>query len=94
MKRLESASKMDPLAHTSIVQLYRFYEGECHYCKAPNAKNISYGMNSDRMTVEDFQLLLDRGWARCGKWIYLPKNHKACCPMFAVRNLTQSLFSQ
>lgn len=83
-RRLESSSGFSPY-QGSIVQLYREYEGECHYCKVPGSKNIAYGMNSDQITVYDFQFLFDRGWARCGKWIYLPANHKLCCPTYTIR---------
>lgn len=68
----------------SVVQLFREYETECHYCKKPDAKSVSYGMNSEQMTVDDFQFLLERGWARCGKWVYLPTNRVACCPTYTV----------
>lgn len=76
----------------SVVQLYREYEGECHYCKQQGAKSIAYGMNSDQMTVDDFQFLLERGWARCGKWIYLPSNHKVCCPTYTVNKPKKKVF--
>jgi len=85
-KRLKQRSNPSFLpSKNTVVQLYQEYEGECHYCKQPGAKSVAYGMNSDQMTVMDFQNLIESGWARCGKWIYLPSNHKVCCPTYAIR---------
>lgn len=38
------------------------------------------GMEAQKMTVGDYQALLDRGWRRSGTWLYIPSNKKAeCC---------------
>ena len=47
-------------------------------------------MNAEQLTVSDFQFLFDRGWARCGKWLYLPANYKLCCPTYTVSSTPQA----
>lgn len=68
----------------SLVELYRENEGQCYYCRKNPLGNAAYGINSTKMQVEIFQELLDRGWARSGNYIYLPSNHRNCCPTYAV----------
>lgn len=37
------------------------------------------------MTAEDFGLLLQMGWCRCGSLIYRPDPNVRCCPQFSMR---------
>lgn len=43
------------------------------------------GMWAHRMTVEDYQALIDRGWRRSGHYCYKPTNHRTCCPQYTIR---------
>lgn len=56
---------------------------KCGYCKSPDT-NISQGMWTHLLTVDDYQDLLDRGWRRSGKYCYKPAMSKTCCPMYAI----------
>ena len=48
---------------------------------------ISQGMFVKRMTVEDYQDLLDRGWRRSGRYVYKPLMEATCCPLYTIRCL-------
>ena len=39
--------------------------GPCGYCKGNEA--VSQGMFIDKLTIEDYQDLLDQGWRRSGR---------------------------
>lgn len=41
-------------------------------------------MQSYRLTVSDYQKLLDRGWRRSGKYCYYPINKTTCCPNYSI----------
>jgi len=55
----------------------------CGYCGGRGS--ISQGMWADRMTVRDYQDLLDRGWRRSGRYVYKPCMEITCCPLYTIR---------
>ncbi|KAK3264537.1 hypothetical protein CYMTET_26733 [Cymbomonas tetramitiformis] len=69
----------------SIVQDHGEYAAPCGYCKSSGDTNIAHGMWAHRLTVEDYQALIDRGWRRSGTWIYKPNLQRTCCPPFTIR---------
>ncbi|XP_073775238.1 arginyl-tRNA--protein transferase 1 isoform X12 [Danio rerio] len=69
----------------SIVEYFGGDDGyRCGYCKHENG-NLSHGMWSHNMTVQDYQDLIDRGWRRSGKYVYKPIMNKTCCPQYTIR---------
>ena len=72
---------------TSIVQY--FYEPggakghDCGYCSGKDS-SISNGMWLHELSCADYQVLLDCGWRRCGKYSYKPIMNKTCCPLYAI----------
>lgn len=40
------------------------------YCKPTNKTSVSYGLLAKRLTCEDYQELIDRGWRRSGTFVY------------------------
>ncbi|XP_062511541.1 arginyl-tRNA--protein transferase 1-like [Corticium candelabrum] len=56
----------------------------CGYCKNPNG-SFSRGMWAHRMTCQDYEDLIDRGWRRSGKYVYKPTMKKSCCPPYTIR---------
>ena len=42
----------------------------CGYCKSCGDTSVSHGFTAHRLTVEDYQALVDRGWRRSGRWLY------------------------
>ncbi|KAF8082578.1 hypothetical protein N665_0819s0017 [Sinapis alba] len=57
----------------------------CGYCKSPTRSSISHGLWTERLTVNDYQALLDRGWRRSGCYLYKPEMAKTCCPSYTIR---------
>ncbi|CAH8339375.1 unnamed protein product [Eruca vesicaria subsp. sativa] len=57
----------------------------CGYCKSPTGSSISHGLWTERLTVYDYQALLDRGWRRSGCYVYKPEMAKTCCPSYTIR---------
>lgn len=53
----------------------------CGYCKGkkPNPGSCSWGLSSNKMSVDDYQKLMDRGWRRCGAYYYKYDFEKSCC---------------
>lgn len=56
----------------------------CGYCKSPNT-NFTEGVWALRMTCEDFQDLVDRGFQRSGRYVYRAVNDRVCCPQYVIR---------
>ena len=56
----------------------------CGYCKSRDT-NFTEGVWAHRMTCEDFQDLVDRGFQRSGKYVYRPVNNRVCCPQYIIR---------
>jgi hypothetical protein len=72
-KTKESSKKTETLgasseqqAHQStLVSLYDIDDFSAHHCGYCNQDgNISVGMSSEIMQIEDYQNLIDRGWRR------------------------------
>lgn len=67
---------------------------KCGYCKAPDTSMIE-GVLAHRMTCQDFQDLVDRGFQRSGKFIYRPFMKRTCCPQYVFRtNVTKFRLSK
>ena len=73
--------------------MYKEYDSECHYCTPPSPKGrVAFGLTAERLTVDDYQYLIDHGWRRSGTWLYLPTNSKCCCPNYTVQFFLIILF--
>ncbi|XP_030380383.1 arginyl-tRNA--protein transferase 1 isoform X2 [Scaptodrosophila lebanonensis] len=68
----------------SIVQYFGKQNNKCGYCKELN-RGRSHGMHAFRLTCEDYQELIDRGWRRCGMYCYKPQNNETCCPCYTIK---------
>ncbi|XP_056169207.1 arginyl-tRNA--protein transferase 2 isoform X2 [Syzygium oleosum] len=44
----------------------------CGYCRSPDRSSVSHD-------------LLDRGWRRCGSYLYKPDMSSTCCPSYTIR---------
>ena len=47
--------------------------------------STSYGATFSHLNCSDYQILIDSGWRRSGKFLYLPDNWKTCCPAIPIR---------
>jgi len=60
----------------SMVEFRSDFEGgECGYCKGATS-SFAHGMWAHRLTCQDYQDLIDRGWRRSGKYCYKPSLKK------------------
>lgn len=57
---------------------------KCGYCKSEDT-SISQGMWAHKLTCQDYQDLIYRGWRRSGKYCYKPALDKTCCPQYCIR---------
>ncbi|XP_030444555.2 arginyl-tRNA--protein transferase 2-like isoform X1 [Syzygium oleosum] len=57
----------------------------CGYCRSPDRSSVSHGLWAHSLTVDDYQDLLDRGWRRCGSYLYKPDMSSTCCPSYTIR---------
>ncbi|KAJ8458809.1 hypothetical protein OPV22_031735 [Ensete ventricosum] len=57
----------------------------CGYCRSTSYSSISHGLWADRITAEDYQVLLDHGWRRSGCFLYKPEMEGTCCPSYTIR---------
>jgi hypothetical protein len=39
---------------------------DCGYCKKKNPGHLQWGITTPKLSVVDYQKLMDRGWRRCG----------------------------
>lgn len=62
---------------------------DCGYCKdksKPGPKgHKSWGISSSKMTVGDYQKMMDRGWRRCGTYYYKWDFLQSCCQPYTIR---------
>ncbi|XP_064536022.1 arginyl-tRNA--protein transferase 1 isoform X2 [Drosophila montana] len=68
----------------SIVQYYGEQTSKCGYCTGTDCSK-SHGMHAYRLTCDDYQELIDRGWRRCGNYCYKPQNDITCCPCYTIK---------
>ncbi|KAH9278422.1 Arginyl-tRNA--protein transferase 1 [Echinococcus granulosus] len=57
-------------------------DGKCGYCG--DSESISDTI-TDVLTAQDYKILMDSGWRRCGRLTYKPNNRKTCCPAYTIR---------
>jgi arginine-tRNA-protein transferase len=55
--------------------------------KETKRKNSSkaFGLWFDSLSCQDYWLLINLGWRRSGKYLYLPDNFHTCCPSIPIR---------
>ncbi|KAI8475389.1 MAG: arginine-tRNA-protein transferase [Monoraphidium minutum] len=69
----------------SLILDYGENEGDCGYCKGAAGHSQSHGMQAYRLTVYDYQDLIDQGWRRAGKYMYRMDNAATCCRHYTIR---------
>ena len=75
----DAETKTDP--HTSsVIELCGAHKAKCGYCRSEEKNSASYGVVARRLTCEDYQLLIDRGWRRSGTYLYKPAMHEVRPP--------------
>ena len=59
----------------------------CGYCngKKPDVGHSQWGITSPKMSVADYQILMDRGWRRCGTFYYKFDFERSCCQPYTIK---------
>ena len=62
-------------------------EDTCGYCKGTKGDQgaCKWGITSHKMSVQDYQKLMDRGWRRCGGYYYKYDFEQSCCQPYTIR---------
>ncbi|XP_058128623.1 arginyl-tRNA--protein transferase 1 isoform X2 [Anopheles ziemanni] len=69
----------------SVVEFYdKRSSYQCGYCKQSDSCH-SYGMWAYKLSCEDYQDLIDRGWRRSGCYCYKPIMDVTCCPSYTIK---------
>ncbi|XP_032596723.1 arginyl-tRNA--protein transferase 1 isoform X2 [Drosophila grimshawi] len=68
----------------SIVQYFGEQKNKCGYCTGTECSK-SHGLHAFRLSCDDYQELIDRGWRRCGNYCYKPQNDITCCPCYTIK---------
>jgi len=71
---------------SSIVQIAFDSNPTPHHCGYCNTNgSCTAGVVASTMLVDDYQLLMDRGWRKCGTYYYKALMKKTCCPLYTIR---------
>uniref|UniRef100_A0A182PVE7 Arginyl-tRNA--protein transferase 1 n=1 Tax=Anopheles epiroticus TaxID=199890 RepID=A0A182PVE7_9DIPT len=69
----------------SVVEYYgNNSKYQCGYCKQSDSCS-SYGMWAHKLSCQDYQELIDRGWRRSGCYCYKPMMDVTCCPSYTIK---------
>ncbi|KAK9461878.1 arginine-tRNA-protein transferase [Lipomyces oligophaga] len=60
------------------------FRRSCGYCHTTKGSAI-VGVHAHRLSVSDYQILMDRGFRRSGTFLYKPDLLHSCCPQYAIR---------
>ena len=54
---------------------------DCGYCDGSKGKkgHASWGLGSFKMTCQDYETIMWRGWRRCGTYYYKWDFEQSCC---------------
>ncbi|XP_050094260.1 arginyl-tRNA--protein transferase 1 isoform X2 [Anopheles aquasalis] len=70
---------------SSLVEFYGKHSNyACGYCSQKSSCH-SEGLWAHRLSCEDYQDLIDRGWRRSGCYCYKPIMDITCCPAYTIK---------
>ncbi|RKO88354.1 arginine-tRNA-protein transferase [Blyttiomyces helicus] len=74
-----------PTKNASFLAVSGPNESSCGYCHSAGDTSRSFGVWAYHLTVAHYQLLVDKGWRRSGKYLYKPDPTSTCCPAYTIR---------
>ncbi|RWS25819.1 Arginyl-tRNA--protein transferase 1-like protein [Leptotrombidium deliense] len=79
-------------SNRGIVEYFgsSFASDYCGYCKGKKPSGVDSGkcragVWAHFLTANNYQLMIDRGWRRSGKYCYKPDLKKSCCPPYTIK---------
>ena len=57
----------------------------CGYCHGSKHSSISMGFQCEKMSVDEYDKLINMGFRRSGTFIYKSDVLRTCCPMYTIR---------
>ena len=57
---------------------------KCGYCRSQDT-SLTQGLLGFKMTCQDYQDLVDRGFQRSGRYVYRADMKRTCCPQYVIR---------
>jgi arginyl-tRNA--protein-N-Asp/Glu arginylyltransferase len=64
-------------------------KSSCGYCKnrddIKEKGHTSWGLGAGKLTCHDYQVMMDRGWRRCGEYFYKWDFETSCCQPYTIR---------
>ncbi|KAJ2707754.1 Arginyl-tRNA--protein transferase 1 [Coemansia sp. IMI 203386] len=71
----------------SVVKLHGMQRrSTCGYCKTVDGSGC-YAMDATRLSCQNYQDMIDRGWRRSGGLLYLTDHSDSCCCYYPIRTL-------
>ena len=71
-------------------------DDKCGYCKNSKQEpgSATWGIGAVRLSAADYQVMMDRGWRRCGTYTYKYDLEKSCCQPYTIRlDVTEFIIS-
>jgi len=68
----------------SLNNIHLNIVNSCGYCSSKKTW-VTSGFSSPQMSCETYQILLEKGWRRCGTFYYKPDLTKCCCRPYSIR---------
>ncbi|KAH9810198.1 arginine-tRNA-protein transferase [Melampsora americana] len=62
-----------------------FAKSKCGYCHSTSFTSHQFGFWAHQISPEYYQKLINSGWRRSGRYVYLPYHPTTCCSPFPIR---------
>jgi len=61
-------------------------ESTCGYCGGEKPGGfVTWGITSDKTRVDDYEVMMYRGWRRCKEYYYKTDLENSCCQLYTIR---------
>ena len=92
MEMVRPKSLLEQANGQSLIDVQYMHANEkhstrCGYCggKKPDPGSSSWGIGVLRLSVQDYEIMMDRFWRRCGTYAYKYDLEQSCCQPYPIR---------
>ena len=85
---MQSKSPKTPSDLINLNNIHLNIVNSCGYCSSKKTW-VTSGFSCPKMSCDTYQVLLEKGWRRCGMYYYKPELSKCCCRPYPIRLETQ-----